>query len=663
MSSDASSGGDANICYTCKMEITTSQFIRVGAYKFHKKHFTCSVCNASLHGQKFHHKDQKFFCSADYVKVFCHTCRHCNEKISSGSVIQAFGGYYHPEHFVCATCEAPFKNGKYYESNSQPFCEEHYFKLTLEKCDACGKTVSDSDMVRVQGKIFHNSCLSCHHCKAPLAKQGSIFQKDTHVYCREDYLNFFCKRCTSCADHILKHCISVNDEYYHPDCLKCSVCSKKLDKYICISGHLRCSAHSNKDCVKLDCSVCSKKINGEVMLAVGMKCHQDCFKCHFCKKGLQKSQAKLRSERLCCSECMVKPDSQLPAGSLPKSATKAAAKSASKPAAAASTSSTASSSSKLAAPAASKSASSKSKHKSNRSQQITMAPTIGLDEKISWKKGDLIGKGSFGKVYMGMNTVTGELIAVKQVRMQSDEDTAAAEAIELEIQMMRGLQHPNIVQLLGTEKVGQKLNILMEYVPGKSLDTLLENFGSFSEKVVKSYSLQLLEALAYCHEHNVVHRDIKGKNILVDTQGNLKLADFGSAKRFENVMGKDAPSLSYNYTPLWTAPEVLVGNYNAKVDVWSMGCVLIEMLTAKPPWSEQNFENPFRALYHIGNSNSIPQIPECTPVGKSFLLAALTRDPDQRPTARELLQHEWLMTAGKDEDAAGHSDDSDSESD
>jgi len=100
----------------------------------------------------------------------------------------------------------------------------------------------------------------------------------------------------------------------------------------------------------------------------------------------------------------------------------------------------------------------------------------------------------------------------------------------------------------------------------QSLDSLLEKFGGFSEKVIRSYTKQLLEALSYCHANRVVHRDIKGKNILCNSNGVIKLADFGSAKRFTNVMSKDAPSLSYNYTPLWTAPEVLVGDYNSKVD-------------------------------------------------------------------------------------------------
>ena len=169
-----------------------------------------------------------------------------------------------------------------------------------------------------------------------------------------------------------------------------------------------------------------------------------------------------------------------------------------------------------------------------------------------------------------------------------------------------------------------------------------------------------------CHANRVVHRDIKGKNILIDTKGNLKLADFGSAKRFTNVMSKDAPSLSYNYTPLWTAPEVLVGDYNSKVDVWSLGCVIIEMASAKPPWSEQNFENPFRALYHIGNSDSIPKIPDLlSETGRNFVLTTLRRDPDKRPSAEECLRHEWLQgleDSNDDIDDENSDDDDDNQS-
>lgn len=609
------------------------------------------MCDKLLMEQKFHHKDGKFYCADDYVLKFCHTCRQCKEKILQGSVIQAFGGYYHPEHFVCATCLQPFKNGKYYENNGSAYCEEHYFSLTAEKCDQCKKPVDEAAGVgvRVQGKLYHTACLSCHHCGVSLANRTTIFQKDSNVYCQEDFQNFFCKRCTTCGQHLLQNCITVNDEFYHPECLACSVCKKLLTKYICVEGHLRCEQHTEFSTDKFTCSVCSKTIDKDIIRSVGKKVHEACFNCSVCGTPLAKATATLRGDRLSCQKCVSVKEAPDRPKVLKESATGQA----------------------LAASSSSsrKTGGGRSRDRRDSKQEdINASPRnrgTSLDakvngSKIEWKKGELIGKGSFGKVFMGMNAQTGELIAVKQVVIKTTEDQDQAKEIENEITLMQNLRHRNIVTLLGTQRQGNKLNILMEYVPGKSLDSLLEKFGAFSEKVIKSYTYQLLEALAYCHAAHVVHRDIKGKNILIDTKGNLKLADFGSAKRVQNIMSKDAPSVSYNYTPLWTAPEVLVGDYNSKVDVWSLGCVIIEMASGKPPWAEQNFENPFRALYHIGNSNAIPKIPDTlSDVGKEFVVACLSRDPDKRPSAAELLRHPWLQDLGDNDDESDRSDSED----
>jgi len=265
------------------------------------------------------------------------------------------------------------------------------------------------------------------------------------------------------------------------------------------------------------------------------------------------------------------------------------------------------------------------------------------EEPIVWRKGGLIGVGAFGKVYEAMNARTGELLAVKQVTLEEDTNSEAALELQNEIMLMRKLRHRNIVQLLGTERVGNTLNIIMEYVPGKSLDSILSRYGALAEDVTCNYTKQILLALEYCHSKRVVHRDIKGENILVDQTGCLKLADFGSAKAFHNRESKAAPGRTYNYTPLWTAPEVLLGDYDTKVDIWSLGCVIIEMTSAKPPWSEQNFENPFRALYHIGNSGAIPKFPDhLSDLSVDFLHRCLQRDPEKRASATELLKHRWL---------------------
>jgi hypothetical protein len=748
----AGSGEDRQkpVCHSCRQVISTTQFIRVGNFSFHKEHFACFVCSKLLLDQRPRHRDGQFYCNEHFAERFCHTCRACGEKIVEGSVIRALGGYYHQHHFVCVECKEPFMEGKYYEADGQPYCARHYHQPEI--CVKCDRPIDDIDIVTLKGRNYHITCLHCHHCKVPLAGKGAVFQKDNHVYCRADYLNFFCKVCTACGEHIIKHVLSVNNEYYHPDCLKCAVCATRLTEYISVGGYLRCAEHTATELPAPSCSVCALPIHGDVTLSAGAKCHPACFRCSFCATPLDKAKTKLRDGRLCCTNCLaagasagaaaagaagglgspgvVSPDlgprqlqaqahsigSPLPSGSgsqpdgynygvaVPPSVSRTASSSGPQPPqqhqqpyhqqAAASTGGYASSSGgadmtaattaygstgsagggsvgsgsvgSSSAPASSQTAPSPAPGAAAAAtSSAAPLPTVsgGVDSgsgrrpfqsvdvfsqankacTIEWKRGEVIGKGSFGKVYLGMNTKSGEMIAVKQIQLNSAEDVEAAAQIQTEVTLMENLRHPNIVTLLGTQRSGQKLNILMEYVPFKSLDVLLEKFGALHEKVIQLYARQLVDALAYCHAHGVVHRDLKGKNVLADTNGNLKLADFGSAKQFQDVLRKDAPSLGYNYTPLWTAPEVLVGDYNSKVDIWSLGCVIIEMATGKPPWSEQNFEHPFRALYHIANENSIPKIPErLSTEGQDFLRLCLQRNPDERPSAADLLNHPWL---------------------
>jgi uncharacterized CHY-type Zn-finger protein len=156
----ALSSSTANVCHTCKNSIATTQFIRVGTYKFHKEHFVCVVCSKSLHNMKFHLKDSQFYCSEDYIDRFRHTCKSCNQKITSGSIVQTYKSYYHPEHFICVSCKTPFKNGKYYEYEKEPYCEDHYFAIAGEKCEHCSKPVRDNDVIRVHNKVYHTGCLS-----------------------------------------------------------------------------------------------------------------------------------------------------------------------------------------------------------------------------------------------------------------------------------------------------------------------------------------------------------------------------------------------------------------------------------------------------------------------------------------------------------------------
>ncbi|KAA8548602.1 hypothetical protein F0562_000286 [Nyssa sinensis] len=265
---------------------------------------------------------------------------------------------------------------------------------------------------------------------------------------------------------------------------------------------------------------------------------------------------------------------------------------------------------------------------------------------IRWRKGELIGCGAFGRVYMGMNLDSGELLAVKQVSIAansaSKEKTQAhIRELEEEVKLLKNLSHPNIVRYLGTAREEESLNILLEFVPGGSISSLLGKFGSFPESVIKMYTKQLLLGLEYLHRNGIMHRDIKGANILVDNNGCIKLADFGASKKVVELVTMTGAK-SMKGTPYWMAPEVILQTgHSFSADIWSVGCTVIEMATGKPPWSQQYQE--VAALFHIGTTKSHPPIPEHLSVeAKDFLLKCLQKEPNLRPAASDLLQHPFV---------------------
>nr|XP_023905736.1 LOW QUALITY PROTEIN: mitogen-activated protein kinase kinase kinase ANP1-like [Quercus suber] len=265
---------------------------------------------------------------------------------------------------------------------------------------------------------------------------------------------------------------------------------------------------------------------------------------------------------------------------------------------------------------------------------------------IRWRKGELIGCGAFGRVYMGMNLDSGELLAVKQVLIaenSASKEKAQAHIRELEeeVKLLKNLSHPNIVRYLGTVREEETLNILLEFVPGGSISSLLGKFGSFPEAVIRTYTKQLLLGLEYLHRNGIMHRDIKGANILVDNKGCIKLADFGASKQVVELATVSGAK-SMKGTPYWMAPEVILQTgHSFSADIWSVGCTVIEMATGKPPWSQQYQE--VAALFYIGTTKSHPPIPELLSVeAKDFLLKCLQKEPNLRPAASELLQHPFV---------------------
>lgn len=260
-----------------------------------------------------------------------------------------------------------------------------------------------------------------------------------------------------------------------------------------------------------------------------------------------------------------------------------------------------------------------------------------------WKKGKLLGRGTFGHVYVGFNSESGEMCAMKEVTLFSDDAKSKESGKQLmqEITLLSRLRHPNIVQYYGSETVEDRLYIYLEYVSGGSIYKLLQEYGQLGEVALRSYTQQILSGLAYLHAKSTVHRDIKGANILVDPTGRVKLADFGMAK---HITGQSCP-LSLKGSPYWMAPEVIKNSNgcNLAVDIWSLGCTVLEMATTKPPWSQ--YEG-VAAMFKIGNGKELPEIPEhLSHDGKDFVRQCLQRNPAHRPTAAQLLEHPFVKHA------------------
>ncbi|KAL1556973.1 mitogen-activated protein kinase kinase kinase [Salvia divinorum] len=257
-----------------------------------------------------------------------------------------------------------------------------------------------------------------------------------------------------------------------------------------------------------------------------------------------------------------------------------------------------------------------------------------------WRKGKLLGRGTFGHVYLGFNSENGQMCAIKEVRLVSDDQSSKESLKQLnqEITLLSQLSHPNIVQYYGSDLSDERLSVYLEYVSGGSIHKLLQEYGAFAEPVIQNYTRQILSGLAYLHGRNTVHRDIKGANILVDPNGEIKLADFGMAKHIANC----SSMLSFKGSPYWMAPEVVMNTngYSLPVDIWSLGCTVLEMTTSKPPWSQ--YEG-VAAIFKIGNSKDAPEIPDhLSADAKDFIRLCLQREPSARPTASKLLSHPFV---------------------
>ncbi|KFQ89041.1 Mitogen-activated protein kinase kinase kinase 3, partial [Phoenicopterus ruber ruber] len=270
-------------------------------------------------------------------------------------------------------------------------------------------------------------------------------------------------------------------------------------------------------------------------------------------------------------------------------------------------------------------------------------PTKSPSAPINWRRGKLLGQGAFGRVYLCYDVDTGRELAAKQVQFdpESPETSKEVSALECEIQLLKNLQHERIVQYYGClrDRAEKTLTIFMEYMPGGSVKDQLKAYGALTENVTRKYTRQILEGVSYLHSNMIVHRDIKGANILRDSAGNVKLGDFGASKRLQTICMSGTGIRSVTGTPYWMSPEVISGEgYGRKADVWSLGCTVVEMLTEKPPWAEYE---AMAAIFKIATQPTNPQLPSHISEHCRDFLKQIFVEARHRPSAEELLRHQF----------------------
>ena len=292
-----------------------------------------------------------------------------------------------------------------------------------------------------------------------------------------------------------------------------------------------------------------------------------------------------------------------------------------------------------------------------------------------------IGEGTYGVVYKAKDRVTGEILALKKIRLEAEDEGIPSTAIR-EISLLKELQHENIVRLCDVVHTEKKLTLVFEYLDQDLKKYLDVCDGGLDQNTVRSFLYQLIKGVAFCHHHRVLHRDLKPQNLLINREGELKLADFGLARAF----GIPVRSYTHEVVTLWyRAPDVLMGSrrYSTPVDMWSIGCIFAEMSNGRPLFpgtSESNqLERIFKALgtptpeiypgivelpeYNPNFAVSPPVegglaalMPSMTPVMLDLASRLLQYDPNKRISAKEALSHPFFKEIVDAGEVAGQAD-------
>lgn len=282
-----------------------------------------------------------------------------------------------------------------------------------------------------------------------------------------------------------------------------------------------------------------------------------------------------------------------------------------------------------------------------------------------YQKLEKIGEGTYGVVYKARDRNTNEIIALKRIRLEADDEGVPSTAIR-EISLLKALQHPNVVSLKDVEHDETKLYLIFEYLD-HDLKKYMNAYGApLPPMTVKSYIYQIISALAYCHSHRVLHRDLKPQNILIDRQGSVRLADFGLARAF----GLPIKTYTHEVVTLWyRAPEILLGarQYSTPVDMWSVGCIFAEMAQKRPLFlGDSEIDQLFKIFRVLGTptEESFPGVhgfpdfkpsfpkwkysgvaqlaPNLDEAGMELLERMVCYDPSKRISAKAALSHRYF---------------------
>ncbi|CAH1799809.1 unnamed protein product [Owenia fusiformis] len=268
---------------------------------------------------------------------------------------------------------------------------------------------------------------------------------------------------------------------------------------------------------------------------------------------------------------------------------------------------------------------------------------------FKWQRGNKIGEGQFGKVYTAVNMDTGELMAMKEIKFKPNDHQAIKEIAD-ELKIFEGIRHESLVRHYGVEVYKDEMFVFMEYCDEGTIEEASRLV--LDEPIIRQYTREILVAVNVLHDNSIIHRDIKGANIFLTSNGPLKLGDFGCSVQLKSQATITGEISSMAGTTAFMAPEVITRNtsqgHGRAADIWSLGCVVIEMATGKRPWHE--LENTYQIMFKVG-MGSTPPIPDnLSEEGKDFLSHCFEHEPKQRWKAADLLNHQFVKVV-VDEDS------------